>query len=732
MTLSAAEKLGLNLQPLAEFFEHELIVEGTGGIAVPYHGIVVCPLRIPRFPTFQEDVAFLVVNDSEYGDRVPYQIGNAVIESLVKNCPENDVGGSGDAWTRARTAHTIRASSQSNRVSISPNLEDIPVILPTKLVSNKKITLKPFEYRQVRVKAAKLKYEGPEKAMGVVEAPEQPRIAGLDVPNILVDIPIQTKFVTITIRNLSARDLEIPEKTDLGELVPIESEEFVETKMGELELAALQAEEAGCVFDKKEAPEPVSKEGAPELKTPDERFDMIKNKMDKSGIEQQSPEVQREFWELIREYQDIFALAPMDHGRAVGVTHKIKLEDETPFKEAYRRIPPAQWDIVRSHIKEMIDLGVIKRSHSPWASAIVLAKKKDGSHRLCIDFRKLNARTKRDAYALPRIDDTLDCLNGACWFSSLDLKWGYWQVPMDEDSKEYTAFTVGPLGHYQFERMPFGLTNAPATFQRLMETTLGDLNLTWCLIYLDDIIVHSRVPTEMLIRLRCVFERIRQADLKLKPSKCEFFKEKVTYLGHTVSKEGIHTDPSKIEVIKTWPVPKTVTDVRRFLGFANHYRKFIKGYAKIAKPLHLLTAGENTNKKNAPVTWNSDCQLAFETIIQKVTEAPVLKYADYNRPFILNTDASGVGLGAALYQKDDQGNQRPVAFASRTINGAESRYPAHKLEFLALKWAITDQFHEYLCGSKCEVFTDNNPLTYILTSAKLDATGQRWRPSWLK
>ena len=209
----------------------------------------------------------------------------------------------------------------------------------------------------------------------------------------------------------------------------------------------------------------------------------------------------------------------------------------------------------------MEEIGAIRRSNSPWASPIVLIRKKDGSLRFCIDLRKLTARTIKDAYSLPRIEESLDCLNGACIFSSLDLKSGYWQVELDDDSIPMTAFTVGPLGFYECVRMPFGLTNTPVTFQWLMESCLGELHLNWCIIYLDDIIIHSRTPEEHITRLRGVFERLRTAGLKLKPSKCTFFKDQIPHLGHIVSKQGIEVDPKKVEVIRKWPTLKTVMDV---------------------------------------------------------------------------------------------------------------------------------------------------------------------------
>ena len=374
----------------------------------------------------------------------------------------------------------------------------------------------------------------------------------------------------------------------------------------------------------------------------------------------------------------------------------------------------------------MLEIRAISESKSPWASAVVLVRKKDDSLRFCIDLRKLNSRTVKDAYSLPRIDETLDCLNGAQWFTSLDLKSGYWLVEMDEESKALTAFTEGPLGFYQCECMPFGLTNAPATFQRFMESFLGDMHLKWVIIYLDDIIIFSKTPKEHIERLRSVFQKLCEAILKLKPKKCEFFKTKISYLGHIMSKNGIECDPKKVEAIKNWPRPITVSDVRSYLGFTNYYRRFIHKYAQIAQPLNKIICEDNPTKKNKKVEWDERCEEAFLKLKELFCNPPVLAYAGYTKPFKLHTDASGLGLGAILYQTQDDQTDRVIAYASRKLSRPERNYSAYKLEFLALKWSVCDRFHEYLYGGNFEVLTDNNPLTYILTTAKLDATGQRW------
>ena len=251
---------------------------------------------------------------------------------------------------------------------------------------------------------------------------------------------------------------------------------------------------------------------------------------------------------------------------------------------------------------------------------------------------------------------------------------------------------------------------------------------------LDDIIIYSSTFEKHLERLGTVFARLKEHNLKLKASKCEFFKSKVSYLGHVVSEEGVETDPEKIDALKTWPIPKNVKDVRAFLGFTGYYRRFSRNYASIARPLNDLLVGHCTNdrkkgtkskKKSVPFVWGERQQKAFDCLIEKLTSPPILAYADYRLPFKLHTDASCTGLGAILYQSQDDVD-RVVAYASRSLKASEKNYPAHKLEFLALKWAVTKKFHDYLYGAKFEVVTDNNPLTYVFTTAKLDATGQRW------
>ncbi|KAL1266423.1 hypothetical protein QQF64_002098 [Cirrhinus molitorella] len=385
----------------------------------------------------------------------------------------------------------------------------------------------------------------------------------------------------------------------------------------------------------------------------------------------------------LREMPEVFSQHDLDFGHTKKVKHSIKLHDQTPFKQRARPIHPQDIEAVRKHLRDLLASGVIRESESSFSSPIVVVKKKNGDVRLCIDYRKLNLQTMKDAYALPNLEDTFSALTGSKWFSVLDLKSGYYQIEVEESDKPKTAF-VCPLGFWEFNRMPQGVTNAPSTFQRLMEKCMGDINLREVLVFLDDLIVFSETLEEHEARLLNVLSRLKDY---------------------------------------------------------GYYRRFIKDYSRIAKPLNDLTSGYPPLRRNIKKCdkggqyhnpkesfgdrWTPSCEEAFQSLIDKLTSAPVLGFADPKLPYFLHTDASTKGLGAALYQEQD-GSMRAIAFASRGLSHSESRYPAHKLEFLALKWAVTEKFSDYLYGNQFTVVTDSNPLTYVLTTAKLDATSYRW------
>ena len=331
------------------------------------------------------------------------------------------------------------------------------------------------------------------------------------------------------------------------------------------------------------------------------------------------------------------------------------------------------------------------------------------------------------------LDESLDSLNVAQWFTTLDLASGFNQVAVEEEDKPKTAFTT-LFGLFEYNRMPFGLCGAPATFQRLMQSCLHDQIYQLLLVYLDDVIVFSKTFDEHLERLEKVLTRLAQQGLKIKREKCSFLRKEVSYLGYVVSSDGVSTDPDKISVVKNWPVPKTVKELRSFLGFANYYRRFVKDLSKVADPLHELQnrcLHELKLKKHLlvpfPKRWKIVHQQDFDRLKHLLTIAPVLGYADFSQPFILETDASHQGLGAVLSQ-ELQGKRRVIAYASRRLRPTErnmDNYSSMKLEMLALKWAVTDKFRSYLLGSNFTVYTDNNPLKYLQT-ARLGAVEQRW------
>ena len=438
------------------------------------------------------------------------------------------------------------------------------------------------------------------------------------------------------------------------------------------------------------------------------------------------PDLALEFECMLLEHHNIFSLDKNEIGCTDTAEHVIELLDTEPFKERFRRIAPPLVEEVREHIQEMLDGGAIRPSQSAWCNAVVLVRKKDGGLRFCIDFRRLNRRTKKDAFPLPRMQETMESMVGARLFSTMDLKSGFWQVKMAKESQQYTAFTVGSMGVYEFLRMPYGLCNAPATFQRLMQNCLGELNLTYALIYLDNVIVFSRMEEDHIHRLRVVFSRFMEHGLKLKPSKCHFLQDEITFLGHQISAEGMKPGTENLRAIAEMAPPTTYTGIREYTGMTGFFRRFIKGYAKIAKPLNDLLSGDASKLKSKPVQLTPEALQAFEELKMRCMTTPVLAFADFEREFRLETDASKDGLGAVLLQQDDEKQWHPVAFASRELKGGEPKYHSSKLEFLALKWAVTEQFREYLQYREFTVRTDNNPLTYILTTPGLDALGHRW------
>ena len=409
-----------------------------------------------------------------------------------------------------------------------------------------------------------------------------------------------------------------------------------------------------------------------------------------------SPVQQQQLKALFQEFSDIISQGEDDLGCTPLLQHTIETKGPL-LHQPYRRQNPAVRREEMTQVQQMLSSGAIRPSNSPWSSPAVMVKKKDGSLQFCVDFRQLNAATIKDAHPIPRIDDLLDALHGARWFSILDLKNGYWQVPIQKQDKEKTALLTSSGQLFKFNQVPFGLCNAPATFSRLIDRVLAGLHWETCLFYLNDIIVFVATWEEHLARLRQVFERLRHAQLKLGAEKCTFAAKEVSYLGQRVASEGLLPDPTLLTAIQEIGTPKNATEVRSLLGLAGYYWRYVKNFTAIAGPLHALT------RKDVVFHWSPECQQAFNRLKTFLTTSPITAFPDFNLPFRLYTDAS-----TAILAQVQEGKESIICCASRSINQAEKAYPATKLECLA-------KFCPYLISMLFEVYTDHYVLQWLKT-----------------
>ena len=417
------------------------------------------------------------------------------------------------------------------------------------------------------------------------------------------------------------------------------------------------------------------------------------------------------FSSVLNEYRELFCDVP---GQTNMAEHFIPTTG-SPIKIPPRRIPANYRVEVEEQLQQMLATGIIEESSSPWMAPMVFVRKKSGELRLCVDYRELNKRTVKDAYPLPRPDEAQDRLAGAAVFSSLDLRNGYWQLPIHEEDRPKTAFSPGPgLGLFQFCRMPFGLSGAPSSFQHLMDKVCR--GLPFVTTYLDDVLVHSANDEDHEKHLREVFQRLTQAGLTLRGKKCHIGMSKVAYLGHIFSSEGMKPDPQKISAVKEWNTPTDVSGLRSFLGLASYYRRYIQRFADIAAPLHHLTS------KGVAFQWDMTCQSAFEELKVELTKTPVLAFPDFSQaaaPFHLQTDASARGIGAVLEQ-----DGHVIAYASRVLSSAERNYSVIQRECLAVVYALK-QFRHYLLGRHFILLTDHAPLLW-LSAQKMEGMLARW------
>lgn len=422
---------------------------------------------------------------------------------------------------------------------------------------------------------------------------------------------------------------------------------------------------------------------------------------------------------LLNKFRDIVALSGEELGRTNLTEHTIALKPGIdPIFVPMYRLPHKHRETVSKLVDEMLKSGVIEPSNSPWNFPLILVPKKDGTWRPVIDYRRLNAVSVPDKYPIPVLADLLYSMNKAKVFSTLDCMSGFWQIPLQESSKPLTAFST-PDGHYQFLVMPFGLHSSPITFTRLMSRIFGHLIGKEVLVYIDDIIVISKDIPSHFSRLQHVLELLQEANLKLKLSKCSFLNTSVDYLGHTVSADGILPNAGKVEAIQQFPVPRTVEQIKSFLGMAGFYRAFIEGFGKIAQPLTKLL------RLNVDFVWGTEQEESFRQLQKCLIEAPVLKFPDFDLPFIVHTDASAYAVGAVLMQMHGT-KLHPIAYFSKQCSKAQLNYSTTEREALAVVLALK-HFRPFIYGYQVTIFTDHQPLVGLFRSTN-DYSGRlaRW------
>ena len=406
---------------------------------------------------------------------------------------------------------------------------------------------------------------------------------------------------------------------------------------------------------------------------------------------------------------------------------KIDLTGNFTYRGRPRNVSPQVREEIKKQVEEQRKMGIIEPSTSPYASTILLVPKADGTSRFCINYKPLNALTKKDGYLMPRVDESLASLRGSKYFTSMDLASAFWQIPMDEGSKELTAF-VEPGGTWQYRNMPFGLINGPATFSRFIDKVLAGLKWRTCLIYMDDVLVHTATLEEHVEALEEIFDRIDEYGLKFKPKKCFVCVDKVQFLGHVVGEGGISADPSKVKAIKEMPFPRSKEKMKSALGLFAYYRKFVKSFSKISQPIldELKSDAPLPKTQEGEAKWSEPVRNAFEELRSKLTATPILAHPNWSRPFEVHTDACKDGLGAVLVQRDENGKERVVCYASRSLTAPESKYNVHEWECLAILWSTSLWYSMYLYGKKFKVVTDNEAIKWLLNSEHTSSRLQKW------
>ena len=515
-----------------------LRIEGVDGNSLPYHGFIECSISLPVDSSIAMSVSLpvLVVPDTKYNASVPLLLGTNFLSKIPKDFP----------LPATSMANAVRLAVSSLQLS-AKQLEDSEGVFGDVCASSD-ISVPAHTGMLTR-------------GLALVSIPIRQQLA--IIQKIGSEVPVMTGAVEI-----SSGSIQVPVEIVNNSDFPISIRKG--DQIARLSQASAHVPEAPKTIDN------------------DKVF------LDSFNLDHLSEDEAGEMRTFLLRNKDVFALSTNEMGCTYVVEHRIELDDPTPFKDKARHIPPGAYDELKSHLAELLESGVIRESKSPFSANIVILHKRDGTLRHCVDYRKLNAKTIKDSYNIPRVDTLIDSLRGFCYFATLDLISGYHQVAMAPEHIERTAFSAGPFGFFEYARMLFGLCNAPSTFQRLMEKVLEGLNLVTCTVYLDDVVVFASSKEQSFERLKEVLNRVRLANLSLKPKKCKFLQQKIDFLGYTVSKDGIKCNQTHLEAVANWPAPTSVKEVQTFLGFTNFYRRFISGYASIVKPLLMLLQGRGS------------------------------------------------------------------------------------------------------------------------------------------
>ena len=514
----------LQVGPITDLMGSKVTCVGLGNAYTRPLGYVVIWVQVDGVWGYDEDqIALVILDFSNFATRLPIILGTPTIGRVINMMREAEMDALATLWANARAAHLL-AVWRMTPVEVGNDQEeeydtdeDSPL-----MYTQKAETLEPFSSHVICMKTARV-YLGEHINVMVqaLHAQDGTLPPGLTMQNMYTELRKGSKKAAVVVQNNTTYPQTLQKKTPMARAV-----------------SALPV------------PEPPKSESFqdkdntyPDLHIPKltvrQRCDKLFNELDLSGLNSWAPELADAACQLLAEYHDIFPLDPVELGCTHSTEHTIKVTDDTPFKEWFRWIPLPMVEEIRNHLREMLESSAIRPNQSTWCNAMVLVRKKDGGLCFCINFQCLNARMKKDSYPLPRIQEALESLVGTGHFSCLDLKSGFWQIKMDDASKQYTTFTMGNLGFFECDRIPFGLCNAPATFQHLMQNCMGELNFIYCLIYLDDLIVFLQMAEEHLHQLHVVFDHLREYNLKLKPLKCSLFWEEINYLAHQVSKRGV-------------------------------------------------------------------------------------------------------------------------------------------------------------------------------------------------